>query len=77
MLGKGGRMGTAYSYFEIHHFLCKSAHFVVKAELIFARFLGREDRVQLALFGVRHDCSVWAIDTVIDIEGATGLDLQS
>ena len=68
----------AYRDLEVHRLLRKGAHLVVEAEAVFARVVGREDEVTLALFGAVEDhLLVGARDGVVDVERAARLDLQS
>lgn len=38
-----------YRNLEVHHFLRKGRHLIVKAEFVLAHALGREDKVPLSL----------------------------
>lgn len=69
--------GSAYRDLEVHRLLGEGAHLVVEAEAILAHIVGREDKVALSLLGtVENHLVVGASYCVVDIEGATGLDLQ-
>lgn len=74
-LGSEGCKGT-YSDFEIHGFLGKGAHIVVKAEPEFAGLFRGEDEIPLALLGGFHDCFfVGPYDAIVNVKGTARLDL--
>jgi hypothetical protein len=73
---KGSGRGQTYSNLEIHKFLRKSTHLIIKAESIFARFQGREHEITLSLLlPIHNDLVLRSDNLVVDIEGATCLDL--
>lgn len=70
------RTETAYSYFEVHHFLGKSRHLIVEAEAVFSHCVCREHIVCLTLFGsIEYYSVVWPNHAVVDIEGSARLNL--
>lgn len=61
---------------KVHKLLGKCAHLVVEAERVVADLLRREDKVALSLlFALQDDLSARALDSVVDIERATRLNL--
>lgn len=73
--GKGE--GHTYSDLEIHKLLRERAHLVIEAESILSRLQRREHEVALALLlAVQDDLVVRARHLVVDIEGASCLDLH-
>lgn len=76
-IGSPPPMVITHRNLEINHLLGKGRHLVVEAEAVFSDALGCEDKVALSLFGSIHDDLVTGRGHgEIDIEGATGLDLQ-
>lgn len=72
--------GRTNSNLEIHHFLRKRRHAIVEAEAVLSNILSGEDEITLPLFRALHDDIVIGTDLranhcVVDIEGASGLDL--
>lgn len=70
------RVKQTYSDLKIDNFIGDGAHLIIEAEAVFADFVSREDKVALSLFVAFHDpFLVRAVDAVVDVEGAAGLDL--
>ena len=77
MQGLGCR-ARPYSYLKVHHLFLKCAHLVVEAEPVFSLLFRCEHKVSLALLLPVHNCPlIGAYNGVIDIEGASRLDLIS
>ncbi len=69
---------TTHRDLEIHHLVGERRHFVVETEPVLARGLRREDEVALSFLLTLHDLLlVGPHHLVVDVEGATGLDLFS
>ena len=69
-------VGWTNSDFKIHSLLRKSAHFVAEAKPIVPFFVGREDKVALALLNaVENHFFRRCVDCVVDIESAASLYL--
>ena len=69
-------VGAAYGNFELDGLICNGAHFVVEAKSVLSNLVCGEDKIALALFlAVENDFITGADDRVVDVEGATALDL--
>ena len=67
----------AYGDVEVHCLLGKCGHFIVEAEAVFSYALRRKDDVRLSFFGaIGNDLLIGANNGVVDIEGATSLNLD-
>ena len=63
---------------EIDELLGERAHVILEAEGVFADMVGSEDVVTLALaYAVEENLVVGILHLVVDIEGASSLDLYS
>lgn len=68
--------GVTYSNLEVNHLLGESRHLIVEAERVFTVALGSEDVVTLSfLRTVQDDLAAWCSHGVVNIEGATRLNL--
>ena len=63
---------------EVDELLGEGGHVVLEAEGVFADVVGSEDVVTLALaYAVKENLVVGILHLVVDIEGASSLDLDS
>lgn len=68
---------NTHSDLKVHKLVRKRAHLVVQAELVITRLQRCEHKVALALlFPVQNDLPVGTRHLIIDIEGASSLNLQ-
>lgn len=69
-------MGT-YIDLKVDVFLGKGAHLVAEAERVVTGFLRSKGKVTLTLlFALKDNLAVRSLNNVVDIERATGLDLD-
>ena len=67
-----------YGDVEVDQFLGQRRHIIFEAEGVFADMVGSEDVVTLALaYAVEENLVVGILHLVVDIEGASSLDLYS
>jgi hypothetical protein len=72
-----GTSGTTYSDLEIHHLLRERRHLIVEAEPVLSNIIRREHEVALTfLCPIKYHLLSGSIYNVVDIEGATRLDLE-
>ena len=63
---------------EVNEFLSEGGHVVLEAEGVFADVVCSENVVALALaYAIEEDLVVGVLHLVVDVEGATSLNLQS
>jgi hypothetical protein len=74
---RGKKTGRAYSNFEIDKLLRECAHLIIETESVFSRLARGEDEVTLSLlFAVQDDLVPRSYNLVVNIEGASCLDLS-
>jgi hypothetical protein len=73
---RGKMVRSFYSDFEVDKLLRECAHLVIEAKSVFSSFTRGEDEVSLSLlFPIHDDLVRWSHNLVIDIEGASCLNL--
>jgi len=77
--GRGFATGfTLYHDVKVDEFVGQCRHVIFEAERVFADSVGGHHIVALALpFPVEDDTLVWILDVEVDVEFATGLDLDT